>query len=442
MKRQIIALSVALIMVLAGPVAAAGIDFSGVLETNIEVNKLEEEITVTPSSSLELNLGLSGGEGNIRAGVEFELEKEEDNSIMPVGLTGEHLVLSSIFVETDGAFWHGGPEATTRFGSLELDYGPYALVKGRSGVSVGGMDLGALSINGFYGLAKGANEAEEIPAEEFGTSGFRADVNIDDIHVGGSVIHGYDTAAEDERIDVALDANAKIDKLEVNAAMAGERVLEVDSYLWTARADYEAMDNLNVHAGYRSITENWVPKYAEYDDEDEEYVIDWLNMEDRARDKGLFLGLNTEQQGINMDASYDQMFEQTVLGASTEVEGFELAVTTTLNTPSLDEISTDNTKFEVAKGYSVMEGLDVEAGYEGKWVPGTGITHTVKADAAVNLIPAVRGLELNSEVSFTTEAIEGYEVGASFTAPNGLDLGVSHVKDEGTTMTAGMTVNF
>ena len=52
MKKTIAAVSLIIALVMAGPVAAAGIDFGGSIETNIEVNRsVEGEVDVNPASS-------------------------------------------------------------------------------------------------------------------------------------------------------------------------------------------------------------------------------------------------------------------------------------------------------------------------------------------------------------------------------------------------------
>ncbi|NLM54915.1 MAG: hypothetical protein GX195_08285, partial [Firmicutes bacterium] len=134
MKRTIAAISLVIALVMAGPVAAAGIDFGGSIETHIEVNRsVEGEVDVTPASELSLNLGFTAAQDKLRAGIQFGLS-DEYAQLMPTGISLGDIALKQAFIEADGAYWHGGPEATTRFGTLDIAYSPYASVKNHSGV--------------------------------------------------------------------------------------------------------------------------------------------------------------------------------------------------------------------------------------------------------------------------------------------------------------------
>ena len=125
MKKTFAAITLIIALVMAGPVAAAGIDFGGAIETNIEVNRTTQgDIEVTPASELSLNLGLTAAEDKLRAGLEFGLAKTEHDFLMPTGISLGDIQLKQAFIEADGAYWHGGPEVTTRFGTLDIDYQP------------------------------------------------------------------------------------------------------------------------------------------------------------------------------------------------------------------------------------------------------------------------------------------------------------------------------
>ena len=137
--KRVIVLSLVIALVAVAPVSAAGLDFSGTIETEIEVNKNGEDLTVVPGSELSLNLGVSAAQDKVRAGLELGLEKEDDE-LMPTGITLGDIALKQAFIEADGPFWYGGPEATTRFGTLDIGYSPYASLKDQSGISISGVD--------------------------------------------------------------------------------------------------------------------------------------------------------------------------------------------------------------------------------------------------------------------------------------------------------------
>ena len=142
------------------------------------------------------------------------------------------------------------------------------------------------------------------------------------------------------------------------------------------------------------------------------------------------------------------MFDEAVLSAATNVEGFNVNVETVLAVA--EGIKTEKTNLAIDKAFAVMNGLDLNAKYNGEWTPGNGLVHTIGADTKLGLIPAVNGLELNSKVTISDLDTIGYEVGAEYDAPNGIGLSIKHVggkyADEsvktGTTAKAGIAVQF
>lgn len=440
MKKTFAAITLIIALVMAGPVAAAGIDFGGAIETNIEVNRTTQgDIEVTPASELSLNLGLTAAEDKLRAGLEFGLAKTEHDFLMPTGISLGDIQLKQAFIEADGAYWHGGPEATTRFGTLDIDYSPYASVKNHSGISISGMDLDVVELDAFYGL----------PTNYGHVLGMRADLNlVEELDLGASVI------ADKDIVRMQIDAaGSPIEGLNVAGAIAADYV-EGDSItesikgmnnLWTIQADYEVLEDTTVTAGYKYVSSDWeTPRYVAPRSEEDDQAQDWLYLE-RSKDHGVFVGVRTAQQGVEIEAEYDQVFAHAALGAGTEYEGFRFDVKTVLDVPSIGEISTEKTTFGVSRDFDVMEGLAIAASYEGEWVPAAKqLTHTIGASTTLGLIPAINGLTINGEVSASELALDsiGYKIGAEFEAPNGVNLGIEHDRFEGTTFEAGMKVEF
>jgi len=433
MKRTIILALVAALIV-AAPVSAAGLDISGAIETKIEVNKKGEDVTVVPGSELSLNLGLSAAEDKVRAGLEFGLAKEEDDDLVPTDITLGDIALKQAFIEADGAFWHGGPEATTRFGTLDIAYSPYASLTKRSGISISGVDVELAELNGFYALA----------GEHGHVLGMRGDLRVlEEVAIGASVI------ADAEITRLQLDAAAApLEGLRVRGSVAADHTedsgLKMNN-LWKVEAGYELAENTAITAGYKHITDGFVPRYVAEASEDGTAEHDWIHLP-RAKNSGLFVGFETEQQGVELHADYDQMFAEAKIGAGTEYEGFRFDVETVLDVPAVSSISAKSTTFGVGREFEVMEGLAIDASYEGKWLGGTErkLVHTIGASTTLSFIPAIDGLELSAEVSASELALESvdYKVGAKFAAPNGVNLGIEHARSTGTTFNAGMKVEF
>ena len=369
MKKTIILALVAALIAVA-PVSAAGLDISGSIETKIQVNKQGEDVTVVPGSELSLNLGLSAAEDKVRAGLEFGLAKKTENEdLVPTDITLGDIALKQAFIEADGAFWHGGPEATTRFGTLDISYSPYASLAKRSGISVSGVDVELAELNGFYALA----------GEHGHVLGMRTDLQImEDIAMGASVIR------DDEITRLQLDAAAApVEGLKVRGSVAADHTedsgLKMNN-LWTLQAGYELADSTTITAGYRHITDGFVPRYVAEESEDGDAEHDWIHLP-RAKNSGLFVGFETEQQGVELHADYDQMFAEAKVGAGTEYEGFRFDVETVLDVPAVSSIAAKSTTFGVGREFEVMEGLAIDASYEGKWTGGEErkLVHTIGA---------------------------------------------------------------
>lgn len=438
MKKTII-LGLIAALVAVAPVSAAGLDFGGSISTEIKVNKNGEALTVVPDSELSLNLDLSAAQDKVRAGVEFGLAKEKtkNNALMPTDISLGDITLKQAWIEADGAFWHGGPEATTRFGTLNIGYNPFASLQDRSGVSVSGLDLDVVELNAFYAL----------PGEQGHVLGMRSDLNvIDEVAVGASVIK------DDEIIRMQVDAEAQpIEGLSVAGNVAVDHTeesgLKMDN-MWTVEAAYELAENTNITAGYKHITDGFAPRYVAPQSKDDEPDAphDWIHKTDeRAKNSGLFVGFDTEQQGVNFRAAYDQMFAEASIGAGTEYEGFNFDVETILEVPAENGIAAKSTTFGVGREFEIIEGLAIDASYEGKWTGADrSLVHTLGAKTTLGIIPAIDGLELSAEVSTAELSLDavGYKVGAEFTAPNGVNLGVEHERWVGTTFNAGMKVEF
>lgn len=432
--KKIIVLSLVLALVVIAPVSAAGIDFGGSIETKIKVNKKADSLEVVPGSELSLNLDVSAAQDKVRAGVEFGL-KDKREELMPSNLSLGDIALKQAFLEADGPFWNGGPEATTRFGTLDIGYSPYAALQGRSGISISGVDLDIIGLNSFYGLP--LNEDEPGQGHVLG---LRSDLRlIEDLDLGASVI------ADDELIRLQVDAAADVvEGLRLAGSFAADKAEAPGlNNLWKVAGDYLLAEDTKVVAGYKYISAGWVPRYVTPESETGTAEHDWIHLQ-RAKNHGVFVGLQTAQQGVNMQAAYDQMFAEASIAADTEYDGFNFNVKTVLDVPAVSGIATKSTTFGVDRDVEIMDGLAVNAKYQGKWTGEKGLVHTVGASTTLGLVPAIEGLELSAEVSTSKLDLDsiGYKVGAEFAAPNGVNLAIEHDRHEGTTFNAGMKVEF
>lgn len=452
MKKSVMILTLVLAMTISGSVLAAGIKFDGSLKSNLEwYRDLEGTIETRPSSELSLNFGLDTAGEKTRAVVEFGIG-HKNNQGLDLDLDPSNLVLKKAYIETDGAFWHGGPESTTRFGSLDIDYGPFSVVKNQYGISVSNMNIGPVSVKGFYGIP--TQERKSI-------QGLRADMLMDNIAAGAALVHDWDALhvavdgairpMEDLILGASVATEIDLRSEDVEEQEEGQEEESALRHMFAVGAQYQVMDNLTVRGGYKAISEGWKPEYLadKAKKASDDRGQNWIHESER-RNSGFYAGIATNQAGIQLTADYDQIFDEAVLSAATDVEGYNLNVETVLAVGGEEGIKTQSTKLGVEKAFAVMDGLDVTANYSGQWTPDTGLVHTVGAKTKVGFIPAVKGLELNSEVTVSDLETIGYQVGAAFKAPNGIDLSIKHVggnfADEsiktGTTAKAGIAVKF
>lgn len=101
-----------------------------------------------------------------------------------------------------------------------------------------------------------------------------------------------------------------------------------------------------------------------------------------------------------------------------------------------------NVKFGAKRDIPVIDGLTIAGEYEGKYVPNEKLEHTLKASTSTDLIPQLQGLAVNGEVKLLGTELKAWKVGASYSAPNGINFGAEYHSENGPLMTAGMKASF
>ena len=395
MKKTIIALIAVLALVVAAPAMAAEINLGGSLETrfNFGPKQADEPWTnwgIEADNGLSMKLDVNAGE-KIRVGLEFgttEVGLDEDGELEeghhdPTGDEPAELdiTLQKAYLETTGAFWHGGPELVTTIGDIKVDFNDYvANLSDGNGVKVEGIEIGPVNARAFY-------------AWDEGQVGAAADANYAGIDLGAAIV----TNGED--LEAAGSAGTEISGVKVTA----EGAVDKDQNLaYKLTGETEVMPNVTLTGSYRD-SENFASQYPKKDDGD---PVAYDNH------KGFNVGVATTQYGIAMGASYDQPTEKVAFSAEKEME---------------------------------LAGLNIKGEYDATYKKDQAIEHQIAVSAPMTLVPQLQGLELSAGATINKDNIDGdnsWNVGAEYEAPNGINIGAEYHSVDGPSAYAGLKVEF
>ena len=416
--KKLIILMVALLVVTMASTAMAAIELGGKAETQLEVTRDEDgEWQLTGKTGIDVQTGFvaSGGQ-NVKAVVTLAPWRLNnfDNRGNPTGdFAGDYpsadptypLTITRMHLESQGAFWHGGPDLTTRVGDVVLNWNPYVAQMGlKRGVSVEGIEMGPIAAGAFYTL-------------DHNTLGLNVGAEIEGINLKGMAVRhdlGNEFAAQADFEAVPginLDGYFALDR-EQNA-------------LYRVNTSVETVPNMVLKAGYRANND-----------------FDALNKNVNAYDEhtGFNIGMETEQSGVKLAANYDDPTKKAQLDAETKIEEIDLWASAELIEQQLRE-----TTFGARRAIPVID-IPIIGEYEG-WIGYENDTrtqkHSLRAVATIeDMIPQLQGLSLDSEVMIQDAQLAHWEIGADYAAPNGIDLGARYNNVVGPSITAGLKASF
>lgn len=395
MKKLATLITAALVLSLAVP-AFAAVDVGGKVGTKFTLEKNDsDEWELKGDAAVELETKISTGGGNpVKAVVQltpWELNSGEfDDDDNPVGDLGDAhkpkepvaIGIDKAWIETEGAFWHGGPSVRTRLGDVNIEWDQFVGHLGdKRGVTVEGIEVGPVTADAFYtwhnddrpmGLAvRGTVEGVDLQ----GMLVKRGSENNLMVGAGLEVMPGVDVNAK-----MALDAERRhLYRLEANA----------DSLI----------EGIKLTVGYRGADEAFDPMYTNrWDGTDELYDLR----------NGFNIAAETEQSGFRIKGDYDDPTGEANVNVSRDLE---------------------------------LAGFAVAGEYNAKIRRDEDVEHTVKASTTVDLIPQLQGLALSGQVKLQGGNID-YEAAADYAAPNGINFGAKYASDKGVSATAGVTVEF
>lgn len=421
MRKIVFLLVAALTLSLAAP-AFAAVEFGGRVGSQFKLEKnAADEWEVVGKTGIEVETSLKAEGGYpVKAVVElkpWELKGSFDGDgnpdldfdAKPVDVDMQ-LGVSKAWIETEGAFWDGGPAVSTRIGDVHISWDNYVGHLGdRAGVTIDGIQVDPLSAKVFYAW-DGANRP----------MGLAAKAGMYGIDVDGIVVR---SAGE---TNLSVGAGMEVIpgmRLSGRLAMDGAQRL-----LYRVQADSDNLiDGVKVTAAYRSAAADFDPLYKRTHDDDGNELWDTLT--------GVSFGVETTQSGIDLKANYDDPKKETNVEAGTEIQGFRLSGSTKLVNSKVTE-----TNLKVARNVMIGD-VDVAGEYNAKIVPGNDIEHVFKASTRTDMIPFVQDLGLNGEVKLVGSNLS-WKTSADYTAPNGIELGAAYDSEHGPSATAGVTVKF
>lgn len=390
MRKTAVLLTSALILALAAPmVSAAPVDVTGTVETRFEyAQDANNDWGLTGKTGIKLSPSLQVGD-NVKLGLELETAPNSfDSDDNPTGdFTGAHgamsPVLSKVWLQTTGAFWQDGPEVTTTIGDYTINWNDWV---GRLGskraVAIEGIDLMVADADMFY-----AWDGSENPM------GIRVGSEFEGIDLDAMVLY------RGGALNAALGAATNVNGIDVDGTVA----LDEDyRYAFKVNAAMSPMEDVTLTAGYRQMQDGFAPMYARKSGDN------FVPFHRDSNEDGFNIGVETVHQGFTLGAAYDQPTETATLSAARTFE---------------------------------FEGHAIDTKYEATLVRGEDMRHELSASTTTDMIPFVPGVGLSAKLMAEGTDID-YEVGTSYTAPNGISLGAEYSSVDGASIHGGLKVSF
>ncbi|MGE5554006.1 MAG: hypothetical protein ACM3XZ_08825 [Betaproteobacteria bacterium] len=494
MKRVSVALVFALIFAAVTPaMAAPAVVLTGDLETRFTARKG----SVTNESFLTLQAGLQGGTDRTKAVVILApwikpdpvyAQKWVDPADPSKGTTEEYIpsnatsvsfadpleipgnpvgesfergslftqdfanMIRAMYLQTTGAFWNGGPEATTTIGTIGIKESPFVGDLGsRQGIKVEGLKLGLLGVEAFYAPAGGFSRTLYFN-EDYQNPLTRVK-NVDSV-MGGQLIARFSQVSLGANIVRSVVTGEEKPEMTFTAAWLPRADLALDGYVIRDRNEqhvvrvngaYAVDPNLTLTASYRQADEGVNPLYPTRYDANGDGVLtadEWVdsvnNRKFAAFDNrtGPAVGADLRMAGLHVNGSYDWATTSTDpshaarVAVDTTLAGFKLAGAVKYVGGRLDQAQWS------AERDIDLAGLKIHGAYIGERYSSQIASHEVRAGASLDLFSPVKGLTLDArykifqEPKGMAELTDEFEANARYQAPNGMTFGIRYLVDQ------------
>jgi hypothetical protein len=378
-------------------------------------------------------------------------------------------LIKAAYLQTTGAFWNGGPEATTTIGTIGVVESPFVGDLGsRRGIKIEGLRLGPLGVEAFYappgGFARTLhfNQDYQNPQTRVknvdSVMGAQVTARLAGVSLGANLVRSVTTgeerpelaltAAWSPRADLALDGYALRDRQE-------NHVLRVNGA-------YAINPNLTLLASYRQADEAINPLYpTRYDANGDGFLTadEWVasvnNRRFAAFDNrtGPMVGADLRAAGVHVNGSYDLATTTTdqnhvaKVAADTTLAGFRLSGSVKYVGDKLDRAAWG------AQRDFLLAGLRVSGAYGGERYAAGVTSHELRAATTLDLLQPVKGLTLDARYKAFQEPdglpalADEFEANVRYQAPNGMTFRLRHLVDGAhpdgdLSLTSGLRVTF
>lgn len=444
MKKLAVLLGVLLVLALAAPsMAAVSTDITGKVKADLYYHAQHGP---TAYGSAEASVVLTAGsEGNFKAVLDIAAwkaktaEADELFSGSPFSPTFADPKINSAYIQATGAWIKGMPDTVTKVGRFATAYSDWvAKFRTNNGIEVSGIDLGVGGLS-VYAARTGADDwawypdpadpekTEEKNARVFAISG---SADIDVVNVKATMVNttNADDPALPVHTDFAVETSVNpVDGLSLTADFASDGNTKQNAY--RVGATLSTLPGVTLNASTWSTGDKFDPVWSARKDD--------KPGEERAKyerdQKGFEVGASTTQSGIDLGLKYNSTtkFDGTDRVNTTTFTAGTVLSETTLSGEVVMKSTEANAKIKASaeRDFSGVNGkYTLEIGHDKK------VKHTINASTTIDT-PIADGVNLGARVILEQGQNARFGVGASWQAPNGVNLLVDYanydrVKDE------------
>lgn len=396
MRKLAVLMGLVLVMGLAVP-AAAGIntDIKGSLNTQVYYDQ-HDGFWAWGKVTTEVTMS-TGTDGAIKAVIGLGSSKAEQEGNFggpgngPLVASKEiALKVDTAYIEANGAWIEGTPDVTSKIGRFGINYNEWVAELGnRDAVELSNIELGPVDLALAYAWVN-----HDAGDDDVRLTTIRAAANIDVVELSGAVVL---SANQDDNSNNHTDfaVSAKVTPIEgvsLSADFASDGAKEATGY--KVGGELSTIADLTIGVSMWAMEKDFNPTYAKRDD-----------------------GKTTAFPDINDKANERKGFE---VKADTTQAGFDLGVTYRNTSDSNDGNKANSYELRVSRDFNGIKGS-----YKYEDGDKKNSLHTVTVETTVDT-PIASGVNLKGTVRLPEGKDVEFAADATWTAPNGINLGLHY----------------